>query len=112
MSGCDRVDHLGRVGEQPLELLVGRLLVDEGDLLDVGLFCRSLPTLCDLVVGRGGIEEHDELDATLPALGRVADALAHHHREPDEEQRHRDREHVAMLMVTLRTRLLAVSRAT
>ena len=49
MSGVDGVDHLGRVGEEPLELLVGLLLVDELDRLDLGVLLEVAAHRVDLV---------------------------------------------------------------
>ena len=80
--GGNRVDHLGRVGEQPLELLVGGLLVDEGDLLDrrgcsAGRSPRSLS-------GRrspSGLRNTTNSTPPCQRWRRVAHALAHHHRE-------------------------------
>ena len=49
--GPHAVDHLGRVGEEPLELLVGRLLVEVLDAGDLGALLEVTADRVDLLGG-------------------------------------------------------------
>jgi hypothetical protein len=86
----EQVAHAGLTGEDAVGLLERADLVAVLETLDELIARRErVANQGELILGRGGVHEHDHLDAAFPAGEEVVEGVLAQQCEPDAEQRDR-----------------------